>query len=67
MSEQETKELIQRYRERYRTNGHYDEISAWEFLANSLARDLIDARSKILYMNEKLRILEKMNDTAKTE
>lgn len=68
MSEQETRELIQKYREQYRTNNQYNVENAWEFIANSLARDLLLAKSEIKYMKSKIREMELLNEyTAKTK
>lgn len=66
MSEAETQELIQTYRDRY-LRGQYDEINAWEFLANSLARDLIESKSQIRYMKTKIREMEELYDTSKSK
>jgi hypothetical protein len=54
MSEQEVQELIQKYRDRYRTNGQYNIENAWEFIANSLALDLLQSKREIRYLKEKI-------------
>lgn len=72
MSEQETQELIQDYKNRYmsyRNSISYREVEdkeLWQFLANCLARDLIKAKSDIVYINSKIREMEKLNGITNT-
>ena len=62
MSEEETRELIQRYKDRYWLNSDEE---LWQFIANCLARDLIESKKQVCYMKEKLKLMEKMNDTTR--
>ena len=63
MSEEETRNLIQKYKDRYWLNSDEE---LWQFIANCLARDLIDAKAKILYLTNKLEERKKLDDTKTT-
>lgn len=60
MSEQELAEMIQKYKKRYNCSIINGDYGLWEFLANSLAQDLISAKNQISYLKTKLSNIENM-------